>query len=114
MGTRVWIYETVPGGRVAAIAEVSAIEEASPKDIWERHGDHAAISEQEFFWYFAGVAVGCAILLDNVTALRRPLSLGELRHSLGAFAPPQFYRRLDSNGAELSLFRSQAPNARTT
>lgn len=108
VGTRVWIYETVPVGKVAAMAEVAAIDEDSPSQIWKRYGDRAAISKREFFAYFDASELGCAIVLENVAPMDRPLKLSELRESLGNFVAPQFYRRLAIDGAELSLFRECA------
>jgi predicted transcriptional regulator len=106
------MYETVPGGKVAAMAEVAAIDEGTPSQIWKRHGERAAISKQEFFAYFDESESGCAIVLENVVPMEKPLKLSELRESLGNFVAPQFYRRLAIDGAELSLFRERASKPR--
>jgi predicted transcriptional regulator len=109
VGTRVWIYETVPGGCVAALAEIAAVAEGSPEDIWMRYGRQAAITQEAFFAYFAGSHQSCAVVLRKVIPLRRALALRELRASLGRFVAPQFYRKLPENGAEISLLRKFVP-----
>lgn len=110
VGTRVWIYETIPGGRVAALAEVSAIDEAAPAEIWRRYRDRAGISEEAFREYFAGTDQGCAVVLRQIQPLREPLPLTDLRRRLGTFVAPQFYRNLQAGGPELSLFRRFSPH----
>jgi predicted transcriptional regulator len=105
IGTTVWIYETVPSGRVGAMAEISAVEEDTPAEIWNRYGDRTGISRQVFFSYFAGSKHGCALVFRQILPLRKPLALASLRGTLGAFAAPQFYRKLKSNGPELRLFK---------
>jgi predicted transcriptional regulator len=111
IGTTVWIYETIPSGRVGAMAEVSAVEEGTPAEIWSRWGDRAGISRRVFFSYFAGSKHGCALVLRRILPLREPLELAVLRRSLGAFAAPQFYRKLKRNGPELRLFQRSAVSA---
>jgi len=109
VGTTVWIYETVPSGRLGAVAEVSAIEENTPVEIWSRYGNRVGISEDAFFSYFEGSERGCAVVFGQILPLRKPLELTVLRSSLGTFVAPQFYRKLKMNGPELTLFRRSAP-----
>ena len=110
VGTRVWIYETIPSGRVGAMAEVSAIDEDTPAEIWRRHRNRVGISQQAFSSYFMGAKHGCAVVFRRVQPLRRALELTELRQLLGVFVAPQFYRKLPPNGAESKLFQRFAPH----
>lgn len=112
VGTTVWIYETVPRCRVGARAQVSEICEDTPTEIWRRFGDQVGISREQFASYFEGADYACAVVLSEVVPLRTPLQLADLRESLGAFVAPQFYRKLQMNGPELTLFRTFAPGMR--
>ena len=109
IGTTVWIYVTVPSGRLGAMAEVSAVEENTPSELWRRYEDRVGISQRAFFAYFEGSTQGCAVVFQRILPLRKPLGLTVLRKSLGAFVAPQFYRKLEVNGPELTLFKRSAP-----
>jgi predicted transcriptional regulator len=109
VGTTVWIYVTVPTGRVGAMAKVSAVEENTPSELWRRYEDRVGISQGVFFSYFKGSRQGCAVVFQRILPLRTPLGLTALRKSLGTFVAPQFYRKLELNGPELALFKRSAP-----
>jgi predicted transcriptional regulator len=105
VGTTVWIYETVPSGRIGVSAEISALDEGVPDEIWRRYHDRLGISRKAFLSYVNGSEQACVVVLGRITPLRRSLRLTELRTALGAFTVPQFYRRLAQDGPELSLLR---------
>lgn len=109
VGTTVWIYETIPNGRVGAKAIIADMFESTPDEIWKRFKHQVGISEQEFISYFEGADCACAVVLRGIVPLRKPLRLADLRKALGAFVAPQFYRKLPTNGPELTLFRAFAP-----
>ena len=106
IGTRVWLYGTLPVGRVVGFGEVESIHEHAPHTIWEQFGNHAGVSKEAFFRYFDGVRAGCAIVFRKVVPLERELSLNELRGLLGRFVAPQFFRRLSPGSHELALLES--------
>lgn len=108
VGTTVWIYETSPSGRLGGISKVSAIYENTPVEIWKEYGDRAGIAQDDFFTYFKGVTWGCVVVLTAVRPLRMPLQLADLRKLLGVFVAPQFYRKLEADGPEVTLFREYA------
>jgi predicted transcriptional regulator len=106
VGTTVWIYETVPKGRLGARAQISAIFESTPTEVWTRFGHCVGLTKEQFFAYFKDAVYACALLLKRVVAFDKPLRLPYLRKELGAFVAPQFYRKLQSNGREVNLFRA--------
>jgi predicted transcriptional regulator len=108
VGTNIWIYETIPGGRVAARAKISAICEGTPAEVWRRFRHRVGISEYEFEMYFQATQYACAVVLSGIEPLKKPLMLTHLRKSLGTFTAPQFYRKLRTNGPELALFQTFA------
>src|SRR5438132_1393736 len=61
IGTTVWIYETIPSGRIGAMAEVSAVDESTPAEIWRRYGDRVGVNKRTFSSYFAGSTQACAV-----------------------------------------------------
>jgi predicted transcriptional regulator len=105
-GTRIWIYSTLPTGKLTAIGIVSSVHCCSPTDIWNKFGPKTGVSIMDFNNYFAGVQNGCAIVFTKITGLDRLLSLSDLRAHLGAFSPPQFFRTLQPKDPELKLFCS--------
>jgi predicted transcriptional regulator len=105
-GTRVWIYGTLPVGRVVGLGEVESVEIKSPTTIWKRFGQQSGITRQGFFQYFDGTSLGCAIVFSKVVPLGRELGLAELRNQLGDFTPPQFFRRISLGSRELHILEA--------
>ncbi|MGA2268789.1 MAG: ASCH domain-containing protein [Bryobacteraceae bacterium] len=103
-GTRVWIYSTLPVGRLDAVAEVEAVYEWSPSEIWDQYGHVSGVTQSALESYFSGVDQGCVVVFKRVVPIHRPLSLGLMRKRLGNFNPPQFFKRLDHDSPELNLF----------
>ncbi len=90
-GTRAWLYPTLPVGEVVAMLTIENVVELPLDDLWGRYGRHAALSRTAFDAYFVGLSLGAALIIQDVQALKEPVSLQALRES-GAFQPPQFYR----------------------
>lgn len=118
-GTIVWIYEKVPVGSITGSASVVAVHTASPAQLWRRFGSVSGLSKTEFFTYFAGLTVACALILDDAQHLQRPLPLASLKSAAGNFQPPQFFIRLDGAHPVLLALdvyrddRKQLPNSQT-
>lgn len=55
------IYETSPVQMVVGEAEVTGILAADPATLWERTGDKAGISYEDFMDYYRGRTIGYAI-----------------------------------------------------
>lgn len=116
-GTIVWIYEKVPVGSITGSASVVAVHTASPAQLWRQFGSVSGLSKIEFFTYFTGLTIACALILDDAQYLQRPLTLASLKSEVGNFHPPQFFIRLDGAHPVLLALdvyrddRKQLPNS---
>lgn len=104
IGTRVWIYSTVPDAHVRLVATVERLEEQIPLIIWRRNSSKMGISRSEYNAYVEGCSKVCALHLSEVMPFSAPLSLQKLRDSQGIFNPPQFFKFLDSKSALVQNF----------
>jgi predicted transcriptional regulator len=95
-GTRIWIYSKIPAARIEATAYVQQIYENNPDGLWSQFGHTTGISRAEFDRYFMGCSRGCAVVLDNPTALVPALGLSTMKKKIAGFHPPQFFKRLRS------------------
>jgi predicted transcriptional regulator len=93
-GTRLWIYSTLPTGRLEAVARVQAVVSGSPYAIWTSYRDRMGISHDEFLKYANGYRSVSAILLREVAELKPAPSLKDIRAEIGSFNPPQRLRRM--------------------
>ena len=105
-GTRAWLYSTLPVGEVVAILTIDQVVEAPLADLWRRYGAHTAVTREAFNAYFSGLSHGAALIIRDVQALKTPVSLSEIR-KVGAFQPPQFYRRVRAGAPEARLASSE-------
>jgi len=103
-GTRVWIYSKLPRGHIELVAVADQVVEASPYSLWKRYSSEIAISYCEFQNYCEGVEIACVILLRQIQPLRPALGLAAIRRISKEFRPPQFFKRLTADGAELHKF----------
>lgn len=94
-GTIVWIYVTLPVGVLMGRAKIAAIHTASPSSLWRKFGSVSGLARNEFIGYLDGLAEGVVLALEDVKALREPLSLEALRAIAEGFNPPQFFIRID-------------------
>jgi predicted transcriptional regulator len=94
IGSKLWIYTTLPVGRVDASAEINFIETLHPKDIWIKYGKSICISKEEFIDYTKGRESVTVIGLVNVESLCGSLCLETMRSYEKGFQPPQFISKL--------------------
>lgn len=88
LGSRLWIYSTLPVGALVATATIAAIDYGSPKELWSRYQFEAAVSKNLFFQYFGGCDLGCAIKLDGIEPIS-PVPLNSIRRIRGVEHIPQ-------------------------
>lgn len=88
---RVYIYSTLPVGRITGSFEVEEVIEDTPENIWNACHDDLAISEEDFFKYFEGSISAFAIKITNMTRFSDPLDPYSL---IEDFRPPQSFRYL--------------------
>lgn len=115
-GTRLWIYSTLPRGRIEAVVRVNLIEVGPPTSIWDRYRNEIGVSRSTFRSYVNGSTRISAILLAQPQRLEPSLSLQSIRSQLPSFRPPQFLKRLGPSDRLLqilleSLYRSDAAGA---
>ena len=109
-GCRVWIYSTLPRGSVEALGIVHTVVAASPSAIWRDYGLQSGITKAEFNAYYEGADTAYVIVFSSIEKLDLTFALEEIRRHLSNFHPPQFFKRLTTGGAELSLFAAALPS----
>lgn len=106
LGSRLWIYSTLPVGALVATATIIAIDYDSPHALWSRYQSEAAVSESLFFQYFGGCDLGCAIQLDDVEPIT-PVPLESIRRIRGIDHIPQVATKISM--LEASQFEEFRP-----
>ena len=104
IGSRLWVYTTLPVGKVRISTEINFIEMLPPKTIWKKYGDDICISKAEFDEYTDGRELVSAIGLRNVKPLDKDICLETMRGYEKNFQPPQFFSRLYPERALYSAF----------
>jgi predicted transcriptional regulator len=104
VGSKLWIYTTMPVGRVEASAEIQFVETLSPESIWIKYGKDIRISREEFLDYTKGRDVVTAIGLTDVESLRESICLETMRCYEKGFQPPQFISKLHPERELYSAF----------
>jgi len=95
LGSRLWIYSTLPVGALVATATIVAIDYDSPNQLWSRYQIEAAVSKSVFFEYFGDCRLGCAIQLDGIEPIS-PVPLDSIRRIRGVEHIPQVAARLST------------------
>lgn len=111
-GTRLWIYSTLPTGRLEAVAWVHAVVSGSPTAIWQGYRDRIGISHGEFLKYANGSRSVSAIVLREVTALNPAPSLEDIRAEIGKFSPPQRLKKIREGDPLLHFIRTRMIKSR--
>ena len=108
-GDFLWIYSKAPGRQLVARIKIKDVEEASPRALWEKHGEDCGITHKAFFAYFKDVKIGFAIVLGKLTRLVKPVSLDQLREREEGFHPPQFGKYLTKDDNLLPFLLRRVP-----
>jgi predicted transcriptional regulator len=98
-GLRLWIYVTKPVGAVLGIAEVKEVIAGSPATVWEKCGDGAGLTRQEFDQYFESSKTAFGLVLSNVKK-GVPATMDVLKLMRPGFHPPQVMTRLSAAEAK--------------
>jgi predicted transcriptional regulator len=94
-GQPVAVYSTSPRAAIVALCRVVEIDSGLPSEIWDRVGDRAGVTRQDFDRYFDGCRRAFAIHLGDVERLEVPISLDHLRAG-SSFHPPQTWHYLNT------------------
>lgn len=108
VGTRLWIYSTLPVGAVVGSVVICGIARGSVNEIWEKCGATSEISRAAFDEYFSGVdkAVGLELFRPSQIA---PVGIDQLRLMRKKFHPPQVLLKISKEeSAFLKSFKHAA------
>lgn len=106
VGSKLWIYTTMPVGRVEVSAAIQFIETLSPSEIWDKYSKKICISKEEYLSYTKGREQVTAIGLTSVNSLCGSICLETLRNFEKDFQPPQFISKLYPERKIYSAFYS--------
>ena len=104
LDSRLWVYTTLPVGKVKLSSQISFVEALTPRQMWRKHGKSICISKKEFDGYTEGRDVVVAIGLKNVKPLKKDICLKTMREYEENFQPPQFFSRLHPDRPLYSAF----------
>lgn len=103
-GSRLWVYTTLPVGKIKISTEVDFIELLPPKEMWKKYGKSICIPKKEFDEYTKARDLVAAIGLRNIKPLDKEICLETMRKYEKNFQPPQFFSRLHPDRALYSAF----------
>ncbi|WP_144063015.1 ASCH domain-containing protein [Litchfieldella anticariensis] len=103
-GSRLWVYVTLPVGKVMLSAEIMFTDSLPPNEVWTKYGKEICISKEEFDEYTKGRSAVSAIGLKNVQPLSKDICLNTMREYEKNFQPPQFFSKLCPERALYSAF----------
>ena len=103
-GSRLWVYTTLPVGKVELSTEIDFVEVLPPSVMWRKYGKDICIPKSEFDKYTSGRDLVAGIGLKNVQPLDKNICLETMRKYEENFHPPQFFSRLDPDRALYAVF----------
>lgn len=106
-GTRLWIYSTLPKGRLEAVARIRFVIVDCPSVIWKQYSNKISISLKAFLSYVNGSRRVSAVFLDHVYELKPAFTLADLRSEIKGFHPPQFLKRIQPVSPLMNLLRTR-------
>lgn len=96
-GTRLWIYSTLPEGKIGSVGWIKSIEVSNSDDIWNKYSQQMGITYSEYCNYVCGAKEVSAINIENIKEVSPAPTLDSLRSTIGKFYPPQFFSRINEN-----------------
>jgi predicted transcriptional regulator len=110
LGTRLWIYATLPVGAVVGMVTVERIVRGEPEQIWIEFGDQAGIDRLDYDAYFSGADEAVGLILVNAQRSIEQVAIGKLRSLRQGFHPPQVMMSI--TGEEAQQLRDMAYSGR--
>jgi predicted transcriptional regulator len=86
--SHVVVYASSPIQKIIGYFVVSDVQSGKPEEIWHKYKAIGGIDKSKFERYYNGASEAIAILIGEVTALKRPTPLHIARSSL---LPPQSF-----------------------
>lgn len=91
--SRVWLYATVPVGRIVGWFDPAAVLSGPPSEMWDRTRETSGIEAGAFRRYFEGAEVAHAFEVARTWALAQPV---DPRERWPGFRAPQSFRYMGS------------------
>ncbi len=85
------IYETRPVMKITGFFEITAVDEGTPLQVWQKYGAIGSTDRDGFFSYYGSHKNAVAISIGHVTKLVEPIALSELDFNA---RPPQSFQYL--------------------
>lgn len=104
LGSKLWIYSTLPVGAVVGVATLETVDRDTPKNLWKKYSGRTQISSPEFDAYFGGCEQGVALGLSSIQTLE-PVGLQTIREIRGVASMPQVAVRITREQAECFCLR---------
>ena len=101
LGDRFFIYESFPTKRIVGYFRSHEITEDIPKKLWAKYHAESGLTEERFFKYFAGCAIGFAISIDELHFFPRPVDPNVYKKG---YRGPQAYSYVDPALADIVLY----------
>ena len=99
LGSKLWIYSTLPVGAVVGVATLETVDRDSPQNLWSKYSDRTQVSSPEFDAYFCGCGRGVALGLSNIETVE-PIDLQTIREIRGVASIPQVAVRITPDQAK--------------
>lgn len=94
LGTRLWIYSTLPVGAIVGYAQIAEILVDHPLLLWKSKRKQLGISFSDYERYTDGRNEVNGLVLEGAKAII-PVGLDTIRKLVGGFRPPQFYAKIN-------------------
>ncbi len=98
LGSKLWIYSTLPVGAVVGVATLETVDRDTPQNLWKKYAHRTQISSPDFDRYFLGCDDGVALGLSGIEALE-PVDLQTIRSIRGVNTIPQVAVRITQEQA---------------
>jgi len=93
IGSKLWIYSTLPVGAVVGVATLSSVDRDTPQNLCKKYASRTQIDGSDFDEYFHGCEGGVALGLSDIKALE-PVHLEAIREIRGIASMPQVAVRI--------------------
>lgn len=100
-GDSVLVYASSPTMALVGGFEVDRIIETNPTALWSKVKKSAGLTKDEFSDYYNGSSNAYGIFIKKPWYFETPFALQNLRAKLDGFHPPQSYRYLSIDEAQL-------------
>lgn len=95
LGSRITLYASAPVSSLVGEAVIDQLIEDAPDKIWNQFGSCLGCTKPEFDAYAAGADKVVALVLSDIRAYEKPLTLNAARELTGErLLPPQNYSKL--------------------